>query len=128
MGTLNSRYKSLIGHLMSCAALGALAGPVFPGGIAHGAESPTATPIKHVIIIIGENRTFDHVFATYQPVNKDTVLNLLSQKIIKPDGTPGTDYAKARQDHAQAGLIYELSPGQRAPYVALPPALTGGPS
>ena len=25
---------------------------------------PTRTPIKHVIIIIGENRSFDHVFAT----------------------------------------------------------------
>jgi phospholipase C len=24
----------------------------------------TATPIKHVIIIVGENRSFDHVFAT----------------------------------------------------------------
>ncbi len=27
----------------------------------------TTTPIKHVIVIIGENRSFDHVFATYQP-------------------------------------------------------------
>ena len=27
----------------------------------------TATPIKHVIVLIGENRTFDHVFATYVP-------------------------------------------------------------
>ena len=27
----------------------------------------TATPIKHVIVIIGENHTFDNVFATYQP-------------------------------------------------------------
>ena len=25
------------------------------------------TPIEHVIMIIGENRTFDHVFATYTP-------------------------------------------------------------
>ena len=25
------------------------------------------TPIKHVIVIIGENRSFDHVFATYEP-------------------------------------------------------------
>ena len=24
----------------------------------------TATPIKHVIVLIGENRTFDHLFAT----------------------------------------------------------------
>jgi phospholipase C len=25
----------------------------------------TRTPIKHVIVIVGENRTFDHIFATY---------------------------------------------------------------
>jgi phospholipase C len=25
------------------------------------------TPIKHVIVIVGENRSFDHVFATYVP-------------------------------------------------------------
>ena len=25
----------------------------------------TRSPIQHVIMIIGENRTFDHVFATY---------------------------------------------------------------
>lgn len=28
-----------------------------------GNRPPTATPIKHVIIIVGENRSFDHVFA-----------------------------------------------------------------
>ena len=31
----------------------------------------TATPIKHVIIIVGENRSFDHVFATYAPVRPE---------------------------------------------------------
>ena len=31
----------------------------------------TATPIKHVIVLIGENRTFDHVFATYVPRGRD---------------------------------------------------------
>jgi hypothetical protein len=30
-------------------------------------DKNTASPIKHVIVIIGENRTFDHIFATYQP-------------------------------------------------------------
>lgn len=30
-------------------------------------SSRTRTPIKHVIVIIGENRTFDHIFATYVP-------------------------------------------------------------
>jgi len=30
-------------------------------------DNNTRTPIKHAIVIIGENRTFDHVFATYIP-------------------------------------------------------------
>ena len=33
----------------------------------------TRSPIKHVILIIGENRTFDHVFATYTPPAGQTV-------------------------------------------------------
>ena len=33
-------------------------------------------------MIIGENRTFDHVFATYQPPVGQTVDNLLSKGII----------------------------------------------
>lgn len=52
-------------------------------------KSKTATPIKHVIVLIGENRTFDHVFATYKPKSEDSVKNLLSEGIIKADGTPG---------------------------------------
>jgi phospholipase C len=38
-------------------------------------HSGTATPIKHDIVIIGENRTFDHVFATYQPKRREAVSN-----------------------------------------------------
>ncbi|HKR31847.1 MAG TPA: alkaline phosphatase family protein [Terriglobales bacterium] len=59
---------------------------------------PTATPIKHVIIIVGENRSFDHLFATYEPKNKnEKVLNLLSERIINKDGTPNQEFAKAGQ-------------------------------
>jgi phospholipase C len=58
----------------------------------------TATPIKHVIIIVGENRSFDHLYATYVPKNSsDKVLNLLSEGIINADGTPGPNFAKAHQ-------------------------------
>ena len=61
-------------------------------------DPPTATPIKHVIIIVGENRSFDHLFATYVPVHKnDKVLNLLSEGIIHADGSPGPNFAKAHQ-------------------------------
>jgi len=58
----------------------------------------TATPIKHVIIIVGENRSFDHLYATYVPKNKsERVLNLLSEGIVNADGSPGPNFAKAHQ-------------------------------
>ena len=47
------------------------AGPAGPGGVnAPGGSDPaaafaTATPIKHVVIIFGENISFDHYFGTY---------------------------------------------------------------
>src|ERR1700754_427032 len=65
---------------------------------AQTADSNTTTPIKHVIVIIGENRSFDHVFATYKPKKNQSVWNLLSQGIIKDDGTPGPNFWKARQN------------------------------
>src|ERR1700732_695093 len=55
----------------------------------------TKTPIKHAIVIIGENRTFDHIFATYKPVKGEKVDNLLSKHIINEDGTPGPNYSLA---------------------------------
>jgi acid phosphatase len=57
----------------------------------------TVTPIRHVIIIIGENHTFDNVFGTYQPTGGQTIHNLLSQGIVNADGTPGPHFNLARQ-------------------------------
>lgn len=44
-----------------------------PVAMAADASSTTKTPIKHVIVIIGENRTFDHIFATYKPKPGESV-------------------------------------------------------
>ena len=33
--------------------------------IAANNQFPTATPIKHVVVIFGENISFDHYFGTY---------------------------------------------------------------
>src|ERR1700731_670468 len=58
----------------------------------------TATPIKHVIIIVGENRSFDHLFATYVPRHdEEGILNLLSENIITAAGAPGRHFARAHQ-------------------------------
>src|SRR5215470_10573885 len=57
----------------------------------------TVTPIEHVIIIIGENRTFDNVYGTYAPKHGQHVANLLSRGIVRADGTPGPNADLARQ-------------------------------
>ena len=90
----------------------------------------TKSPIKHVIVIIGENRTFDHIFATYKPKNGQTVDNLLSKGIINEDGTPGPNFALALQykavDNHKDG--YQINPMDKSLYSVLPAPLTGGPS
>jgi phospholipase C len=90
-------------------------------------DGNTTTPIKHIIVIIGENRTFDHLFATYKPVNKgETVLNLLSEGIVKANGFPGPNYAAANQWQAQNATSYQINPSIKIPYKTLPPPLAGG--
>src|SRR5271165_1859250 len=93
---------------------------------AGGWGNNTTTPIKHVIIIIGENRTFDNVFATYVPKSGETVWNLLSEGIVKGDGTPGPNYSKARQSDGSNFQTFQLAPPSR-PYITLPPFQAGGP-
>jgi phospholipase C len=101
-----------------------------------GQSGPTTTPIKHAIIVIGENRSFDHVFATYAPVNKsESVWNLLSEGIVKSDGTPGPNYSSAYQAQAtdtgttQQPGMYQISPTMnKQSYTHLPAPLVGGPT
>lgn len=58
----------------------------------------TESPIKHVIILIGENRGLDHTFGVYKPKGKgQTISNMLSKGIVNVDGTPGPNFALAQQ-------------------------------
>jgi phospholipase C len=90
----------------------------------------TRTPIKHVIIILGENRTFDNVFATYQPLHGQKVWNLLSEGIVDANGDPGPNYSRAEQyravDTAREG--WGNSPQGKSIYAKLPTPLAGGPT
>src|SRR5712671_914231 len=60
-------------------------------------DGATRTPIKHVLLIIGENRSFDHLFGLFRPESGQSVWNLLSQQILNADGSPGPNFARARQ-------------------------------
>ena len=93
------------------------------------------SPIQHVIVIIGENRSFDHVFATYQPTvingHRQEVLNLLSEGIVSMNGTnavPGPNWGRAVQKEAASQQsVFLLSPPS-TDYAMLPNPLAGGPS
>jgi phospholipase C len=94
----------------------------------HSGDSLTRSPIKHVIVIIGENRTFDHLFATYKSPSGRYVDNLVSKGIVKSDGSPGPNYAQTHQFTAvdQAPSGYELNPDSKQLYGTLPPPQVPG--
>ena len=106
----------------------------------HAADDPdkavdairTATPIKHVIIIVGENRSFDHLFATYVPrAGSQRVRNLLSEGIVNADGSPGPHFAKARQyqitSAPNGGKFFSSAAlKDKTPYTTLPAPDVGG--
>ena len=72
----------------------------------------TESPIKHVIILIGENRGTDHTFGVYKPKGRgQTISNILSKGIVNEDGSPGENFALAQQ--------YQVAP-QSAYYVGAP--------
>jgi phospholipase C len=111
-----------------------LASPAFAGApqVASGPnDGNTKTPIKHVIIIVGENRSFDHLFATFVPPAGSTVNNLLSEKIVTITGAPGPNAKLATQYSAVDTGIYSIAPGGKKAYTEgganpFPPVMTAG--
>jgi phospholipase C len=55
--------KIIASSLAALLAVGTLPNPAYAASPSNGAE--TATPIKHVVVIFGENISFDHYFGTY---------------------------------------------------------------
>ena len=141
-GVVSHAVNGMRVAVMSLALLQTSVGPVLAATAEPDRESPgslghTTSPIKHVIVIIGENRSFDHVFATYRPqrIHGQTqrIQNLLSEGIIALDANnnavPGWNFNKAEQNQAtdQAPDTFLLSPPQQNAFGVLPNPLAGGP-
>jgi phospholipase C len=117
--------------------LAASPAPAFGGTWNSGSDKSgqTATPIKHVIVIIGENRSFDHVFATYVPKSGQSVHNLLSEGIVALDANknaiPGPNFHKAQQlsasDMGGQDAFLLSPPKQEFPSNVLPAPEAAGP-
>ena len=60
--------SSIRNAALAVALFSLVVNPIAPLALyAEGGKSASTSPIQHVIIILGENRTFDHIFATYVP-------------------------------------------------------------
>ena len=123
-GVDSSTYQSL-----QLPFTGTMPAPLSSGAVASAqglSQGATTTPIKHLIVVVGENQTFDGLFGTYVPPSGQTVKNLLSEGIIKADGSPGPNFALAVQNQASAPSAYTLNPTRTSAYGTLPAPLNTG--
>jgi phospholipase C len=75
----------------------------------------TESPIKHVIILIGENRGTDHTFGVYEPKGKrQTISNILSKGIVNADGSPGPNFKLAQQFLVKPQPLYYVGAPKNA--------------
>ena len=107
--------------LLACVACSLIAGTA--GAIE---QVKTVTGIEHVIVIVGENRSFDNLFATYQPGKGQSIANLLSKGIVKKDGSPGRNFHLAVQHLAQNTGAYSPTPEIAGSYEVLPQPYAAG--
>jgi phospholipase C len=69
------------------------------------ALAETTTPIEHLIVVVGENLSFDNLFGTYRPRSDAAIRNLLSQGIV--------NRTASRERNSQKPL--KLAPGCATP-------------
>lgn len=113
------RFAGMNGLLIVLGLLGAACGDGSEGR-ETGPAAETTTPIRHLIVVIGENHSFDNIFGVYVPREGQNIWNLLSQEIVTLDGLPGPNFSLAAQQQAEDLDVYELSPGQTDPFSSLP--------
>jgi phospholipase C len=99
--------------------------PDFRGGGGSGNSVPTRTPIKHVVIIFGENVSFDHYFGTYpnaknteQPIFKaaaDTpAINSLSAGLLTNNPNLFNPKRLGREDAYTCSFNHDYTAEQKA--------------
>src|ERR1700728_3360321 len=112
MNKIGSRSRGRFRFVLALASL-LCAPPAFAQ--THAAR----TPIRHLIIIVGENHSFDNLFGVYQPQPGQSVRNLLSEGIVNADGTAGPNFKRAEQWQAVDHGKYSIAPERTAPYGTL---------
>jgi len=108
-----SHNKFIAVSLMAARAAGfcLLAGAGFAGTSAAAGYGDTATPIKHLVVILQENVSFDHYFATYP-----TALNLPGEPIFQAsDDTPSVNGLGTLVNGTPEGVLLTDNPNANNP-------------
>jgi phospholipase C len=120
---LRSRKIGLLAGVATAAlcAFASNAGAVDPDKAADRVH--TTTPIKHVIVVLAENSSFDHTFGTFRPRDGQHIGNLLSRGIVNQDGTPGPNFNRAAQFTVTPQPFYYTSAPDlsKTAFATLPP-------
>jgi acid phosphatase len=111
---------------IALASVGAgVASPASGAGAGPASANAPVTPIQHVIVIVGEDHSFDNVFGTYQPPSGQSVNNLLSEGIVTASGQSGANVGLASQQQATSTTTYSIDPTKTGAYTTLPQPSTG---
>ena len=124
------RRKKWPAAIALTAMLSQIASPLAYAGSKNQNDNSTITPIKHLIVLIAENWSFDSVYGTYVPKNGATA-NLLSKEIVTANGAPGVNSGLASQSSVNTPLpsTYFISSTNKTAYSPLPtPELNGAPN
>jgi acid phosphatase len=111
---------------LGCGALISSAAAAASNTTAVATTAVATTPIEHVIVLVGENRTFDNLYGVYQPRKGQSVANLLSKKIVNKDGSPGPRFADAAQKPGLSTGAYTPTPSADGVYATLPQPWAAG--
>jgi phospholipase C len=79
--------KKLLAPISSALIAAAVLSPAFADTNGSTGNSPTATPIKHLVVIFQENVSFDHYFATYPHATNPSG----EPKFVAAAGTPAVN-------------------------------------
>lgn len=107
---MNTRLRSLFALVLVLASTEAWAA----------GDAKATTPVEHLVVIIGENLSFDHLFATFRPAAGETIANLLAKGIVTAEGEPGANFARAAQRMAEGKDHYQVTPRTTGPFPRLP--------
>ena len=119
-GPGGARLASVLAGTLAVGTVASMHSGAAAATAADPASIPTRTPIKHLVVVIGENHSYDNVFATWTPPRGEHARTLLSEGLVTAGGDCGPRAPAAAQRRATDTDVYRLTPRSTGAYDVLP--------